>query len=371
MKLRFLSTCALLCLPLTACHRDEPAAASKPATEPDTLHYTPNSEQLNYLDIEPVQELVAPTLQALPGRLVYDEERTVRVFSPVLGRVVQIVVQPGEHVKAGDPLVWLQSPDFAQARADARRADADIVVKRKALNRTRELNTLGVVAQKDLEAAQADLVQAQAERDRATSVLKNLDPSGREDRYALRAGVAGMVVDRAVNPGMEVRPDATNPLFVITDPIHLWCTFELSEQDIAKIHDNQRVRIDVDAFPDTHFGGHVIYVGGALDAITRRVTVRAVVEDPDMRLKPEMFARVSPLADDGHKEIAVPNSALLSIGLKHFVFVEKSPGVLQRRPVELGVVGEKDAFIVAGLRAGDRVVTRGAVLLNGEIGQGE
>jgi cobalt-zinc-cadmium efflux system membrane fusion protein len=370
MKLKLLLPFAALSL-LAACQRDaQEAASNKAAPEPDTLHYAPNAEQLNYLDIEPVQELVAPTLQALPGRLVYDEDHTVRVFSPVLGRVVQIVAQPGAHVNAGDPLVWLQSPDFAQARADARKADADIAVKQKALDRTRELNTLGVVAQKDLEAAQADLAQAQAERERATSVLKNLDPSGHDDRYALRAGVAGVVVDRSVNPGMEVRPDAATALFVITDPSHLWCTFELSELDIAKVHDKQQVRIDVDALPDVHFAGHIVYIGGALDANTRRITVRAAVDDPDARLKPEMFARVSPLVDDGRKQIAVPNTALLSIGLKHFVFVEKSPGVLQRRAVDVGVVGDKNAFITAGLHTGDRVVTRGAVLLNGEIGQG-
>jgi cobalt-zinc-cadmium efflux system membrane fusion protein len=366
---------ALACaafLALSACHKDQSAtAANKTPPDPDTLHYAPGADQLNYLAIAPAQELIEPTLQTLPGRLVYDEDYTVRVFSPVLGRVTKLVAQPGTSVKAGDALAWLDSSDFALARADARKADADIAVKRKALQRTEELTKLGVIAQKDLEAARADLAQAEAERDRASSVLKNLDPSGASDRYALRAAIGGIVVDRSVNPGMEVRPDATTPLFIITDPAHLWCSFELSEQDMGKVHNGQHVRIDVDAFPDTHFSGHIIYVGAALDPSTRRISVRAAVDDPDARLKPEMFARVSPLVDDDRKQVAVPNSALVSVGLKHYVFVEKSPGVLQRRAVETGVVGEKDAFIASGLKAGERVVTRGAVLLNGELGQGD
>ena len=352
------------------------AAAVKSSTPADTLHYAAGAEQLSYLDIAPVEQLVAPTLQALPGKLAFDEDRTVRVNSPVAGRVAQLVAPPGSTVKAGDVLAWLDSPDFAQARADARKAQADLAMKQHALERTAELTKLGVLAQKDLDAAQADAGQAQAELDRAQSVLKNLDPTGNGTRYALRAPIAGIVVDRTINPGMEVRLDATSPLFIVTDPSRLWATFELSEQDMAKVHDGQNVRIDVDAFTDMHFSGHIVYVGAALDPATRRISVRAALDQnspqgSNARLKPEMFARISPLEDNGQKQIVVPDSALVSVGLHHFVFVEEAPGTLKRREVQLGVVGERYAFVRDGLKPGERVVTRGAVLLNAELGQAE
>lgn len=337
----------------------------------DTLHYPAGAEQLSYLDIAPVEELAAPSIQALPGKLAFDEDVTVRVFSPVTGRVVELVAKPGAEVKAKDVLAWLSSPDFAQARADARKAQADLAMKQKALARAQELTTLGVLARKDLESAQADLGQAQAELDRAQSVLKNLDPTGNDVRYALRAPIAGILVDRTINPGQEVRPDAQTPLFILTDPNRLWATFELSEQDMAKVHNGQAIRIDVDAISAKHFAGRIIYVGAALDPATRRINVRAVVNQPDPRLKPEMFARISPLDDDAHREIAVPNSALVSIGLHHYVFVEEAPGTLKRREVQLGVIGDRVAYVKVGLKAGERVVTRGAVLLNAELGQAE
>jgi cobalt-zinc-cadmium efflux system membrane fusion protein len=345
--------------------------AAKSADAADTLHYAPGAEQLSYLDIAPAEELVAPTLQALPGKLAFDEDRTVRVNSPVAGRVSQLVAAAGSSVKAGDVLAWLDSPDFAQARADARKAQADLAMKQHALARTGELAKLGVLAQKDLESAQADAGQAQAELERAQSVLKNLDPTGNGTRYALRTPIAGIVVDRTINPGMEVRPDAATPLFIVTDPTRLWATFELSEQDMAKVHNGQSVRIDVDAFADQHFTGRIVYVGAALDAATRRINVRAALDNPDARLRPEMFARISPLEDDGRKQIAVPNTALVSLGLHHFLFVEEAPGTLKRREVQLGVIGERHAFVISGLKAGERVVTRGAVLLNAELGQAE
>ena len=345
--------------------------APKSSAPNDTLRYQAGAEQLSYLDIAPVEELAAPSMQALPGKLAFDEDVSVRVFSPVTGRVTELVAKPGATVKARDVLAWLSSPDFAQARADARKAQADLAMKQKALARAQELTTLGVLARKDLESAQADLGQAQAELDRAQSVLKNLDPTGADARYALRAPIAGILVDRTINPGQEVRPDAQTPLFIITDPSRLWATFELSEQDMAKVHDGQAIRIDVDAIPDRHFAGRIIYVGAALDPATRRISVRAEVEQPDPRLKPEMFARISPLDDAARREIAVPNSALVSIGLHHYVFVEEAPGTLKRRDVQLGVIGDRVAYVKAGLKAGDRVVTRGAVLLNAELGQAE
>jgi cobalt-zinc-cadmium efflux system membrane fusion protein len=337
----------------------------------DVLHFAANAEQLSFLDIAPVEALAAPTVQALPGKLAFDEDVTVRVFSPVAGRVTELVAKPGATVKAKDVLAWLSSPDFAQARADARKAQADLAMKQKALSRAQELTDLGVLARKDLESAQADLGQARAELDRAQSVLRNLDPTGNDVRYALRAPIAGIVVDRSINPGQEVRPDAQTPLFILSDPTKLWATFELSERDMAKVHDGQNVRIDVDAIADEHIAGHVIYVGGALDPATRRITVRAEVDQPDPRLKPEMFARISPIEDDGHKEIAVPNAALVSVGLHHYAFVEEAPGTLKRREVQLGVIGERVAYVRSGLKAGERVVTRGALLLNAELGQAE
>ena len=344
----------------------------KPSAANDTLHYGAGAEQLSYLNIAPVEELAAPVAQALPGKLAFDEDVTVRVFSPVSGRVTELVAKPGTNVKAKDVLAWRKSPDFAQARAEARKAQADLAMKQKALARAQELTTLGVLARKDLESAQADLGQAQAELERAQSVLKNLDPNGDGARYALRAPIAGILVDRTINPGQEVRPDAQTPLFIITDPTKLWTTFELSEQDMANVRNGQNIRIDVDAIPDRHFAGRIIYVGAALDPATRRINVRAEVDRPDPRLKPEMFARISPLDDDhAHNEVAVPNSALVSIGLHHYVFVEEAPGTLKRREVQLGVIGERLAYVKTGVKAGERVVTRGAVLLNAELGQAE
>lgn len=351
-----------------------PAAATpaRTSTPIDTLHYAPGAPQLSYLEIQPAREIDAPTLEALPGKIGFDEDHTVRVTSPVQGRVVELVAQPGAAVKAGDVLARVDSPDYAQALADARKADADLALKRKAAARADVLVGAGAIAQKDAEGARADLGAAAAESARAHAVLKNLDPDGTPGpRYVLRTPIAGIVVERTINPGQEVRPDASTPLFIVTDPARLWATFELAERDLAKVHVGQRVAIEVDAWPGQRFDGRIVTIGAALDPLSRRATVRASLGNADGRLRPEMFARVSPLADGGERVVAVPNTALLSIGLHHYVFVEESPGTLKRREVELAMTGSERSTLASGLKAGERVVTRGAVLLNGELGEAE
>ena len=372
MSKRNFPLAALLALALTGCGHHESApkqeAAEDPQVSGDTVRYAAGATQLSYLQVEPVQAMPAPAMDAQPGKIAFDEDHTVRVMSPANGRVTQLVAEPGQAVKAGDVLAWLDSPDYAQARADASKAAADSAAKAKALARTAELVKLGVLAQKDQEAAEDDAAQARAEAERASEVLKNLDPSGRDGpRFALRAPIAGTVVERTINPGLQVQSGAGDPLFVITASDRLWASFEVPETEAGKIQAGQRLRIEVDALPGEHFDAHVLYVSGALDPATRRFTVRAALERADRRLKPEMFARILPLAAAPEPLVAVPNTALVNLGLHHYVFVEIGPNTLQRREVTIALAGENRSWLRSGLKDGDRIVSRGAVLLNGEL----
>jgi cobalt-zinc-cadmium efflux system membrane fusion protein len=204
--------------------------------------------------------------------------------------------------------------------------------------------------------------------------LRNLNPgraTGSGPAYELRAPFAGVVAERNVNPGSEVRPDAPNPLFVITDPTHLWIIVDVPERDLAAVRVKQNVVIEVDAYPDQRFEGRIAAIGEVLDPSTRRVQVRCVVDNPQRLLKPEMYARVTPLAGTKNRLPRIQNSALLTEGLYSFVFVEKEPGVFERRQVELGLKGRNVSYVRRGLAEGDRVVTIGTLLLNSELSGNE
>lgn len=339
----------------------------------DTIRFAANAPQLAFLKVKTVDSFPEPLVESLNARVAYDDNRTARVYSPINGRVTRIVAETGITVRAGDPLLILDSPDFALAVSDSAKSEADLLRKKEAYERAKQLYEAKGLARKDLEQAEADIRQADAEMQRAKSRLKNLhgDASGTEGQFILRAPVAGTVSERQVNAGSEVRPDAQTPLFVITDPQHLWVLVDLPERQLSKIRVGQPVAIEVDAYPEEVFFGKVAVISETLDPVTRRVQVRCEVNNAAAKLKPEMFARVMPVADEKNGLPRVPNAAIFTIGLYSYLFVETEPGVFQRRRVQPGLQGAELTYIKQGLKAGERVVISGALLLNSELSSNE
>ncbi len=331
------------------------------------LRYPAGAPQLAYLRVEKAEAWPVPALEPLNGRIAYDDNVTARVSSPIAGRVVKIGAQAGDHVAAGQPLLWLDSPDYAQAMADLRKADADLRLKRLAFGRAKVLFDGEVLARKDFEAAENDVHQSAAEADRARARFRNLDPgeAGRQE-FALRAPLDGIVTERQANPGSEVRPDAPAPLFVITDPARLWVIVDLPEKDLSKVRTGQAVAIEVDAWPGERFSARILAIGDVVDSASRRVVVRCELSNAKRLLKPEMYARVTPGAE-GAPLPRVLNSALVTDGLHTFLFVETAPGTLEKRRVVLAYRGHEASYVKEGLAPGERVVTAGALLLNAEL----
>lgn len=350
---------------LAAPEKKAPAPAAVPAGNGLSLRFAEGAPQLAYLHIEAAAAYPLPLLEALSGRLTYDDNVTARVFSPVAGRVLKIPVQAGDRVRAGQPLLTLDVPDYA----DLRKAESERMTKRAAFERAKVLFENEVVARKDFEAAENELRAANAEVERSQARLRSLTPLAGQAGFALRAPLAGIVTERQASPAMEVRPDQANPLFVVSDPTRLWAIVELPEKDLAKLRVGQTVNIEVDAYPERRFAGQVLAIGDVLDAQSRRVPVRCAVRNDERLLKPEMFARITP-ESEGEKLPRVPNTALVTEGLHVYIFVEKAPGLIEKREVRLSFRGHTVSFVGSGLRAGERVVTTGALLLNAELGGG-
>jgi cobalt-zinc-cadmium efflux system membrane fusion protein len=352
-------------------YADEKVPAPLPATRKtsDTLHFEADAPQLSFIRIKAVEAFPEPLVEPLNARIAYDDNRTARVFTPVAGRVVKILAEVGQKVEKGEGILVLDAPDYAQAVADSAKADADLLRKRETYDRSRLLFDAQGLAQKDLEQAEADWRQADSEAIRARSRLNNMNgnPGRHPGQYLLVAPHAGVISERQVSSGSEVRPDAQNPLFVITDPARVWVQVELPEQQIGKVKIGQFVYLQVDAYPDEAFTGQITVIAGALDPVTRRIQVRCEFDNPHLKLKPEMYARVSPIADMNDRLPRIPNTAIVTQGLYSYVFVEQRVGVLQRRKVELGLQGHQDSYVKAGVQPGERVVTNGALLLNAEL----
>jgi len=342
-----------------------PVAAPR---DPGILRYAADAPQLASLKIQAAEELPVPLAEPLNGRIAYNESLTARVSSPIAGRIVSLRLQPGDPVQAGETLLALDSPELAQAVADLNKARSDETRKHLAFERARKLLDGEVLPRKDFESAEADLEQARAETRRAQLRLRNLVPSGGAgENYALRSPISGVVSERKANPGMEVRPDLPDPLYVITDPTRLWVLIDLPERNLSKVESGHPVSVEVDAWPGQQFTGTIDKVGETVDPATRRIQVRCSVPNPTRKLKPEMYARVTLLADANQRGLRVPNGALFTEGLYSYLFVEKSPGEFQKRRVSLRLQDRDYSYIASGLNPGERVVVSGALLLNSEL----
>lgn len=327
-----------------------------------------NSPQLNMIKTATVQSAPMPIAEPLAARLAYDESVTSRVSVSFSGRVVRLIVKPGDTVRAGDALAEIDSPDFGSAQSDWIKAKADGERKRLAFERARDLLQGEVIPRKDFESAQADLAQSNAETERTVLRLRNMNPRGEAQgqRMKLTSPLAGLVTERNANPGMEVNPALQSPLFVVSDIRVLWLMIDLPEHLLGRVAPGQTVQIDVDAYPDRSFKGVIRQVAPVVDSNSRRITVRADVANADRALRPEMFVRASVLTERGPPVVKLPNSALLTEGLYTFAFVEQAPGEFVRRRLQLGLRGGEFSYVSAGLADGERVVVNGALLLNSQ-----
>lgn len=359
----------LLVLGLGACAKaPEAPLAEEPTVASETIRFPPTSQAVARLATARLGT-VRGTVISLPGRLAWDEDRTSRVMAPVSGRVTQLLVQAGQQVKADQPLAVLSSAEIGTAQAEAAKARADLAQAERSLARAQDLAQAGIVAAKDLEQAQGDLARGRAESERTQLRLRSLGGAVTVDqRYALRSPLAGVVVERNANVGMEWRPDQPlAPLFVVSDPATLWCWIDAPERSIGQLQPGQALRIRAAAWPDDVIDARIDHVADTLDPQSRTLKVRARLANPLRHLKAEMFVMAEIAGQQPAGTLDMPPQAVfLSDGAQR-VFVKTGPGQFVRKMVG-GVSdnsgnGSAAAAPASNVKAGDEVVVDGALYL--------
>lgn len=359
----------LLCLLLLGCQAEEKSPVKKaiPLPENEVL-LSPKSPKRAYIKEAIIELIQRPLMDPATGKITYDEAHTARVSSPIAGRVITINAALGEQIQASHVLAVLDSPDLGQAQADYADALADLSLANRAFQRQQELYSHHILPRKELEQAQDTVTRARSEAERAKLKLGNLGVQSdhTDNRFALHAPISGVVTERAINPGMEVRPDLAEPLFVIADLKNLWLQMDIFEKDLGLIHVGAKVLLTVPAYPEQTFTGTVSYINQVLDEKTRTVKVRCTVPNPDGRLLPAMFAAVNVQSDPNDKAVVVPLTALFTENESDWLFVAIGDGHYQKRPVKAGLRLKDKVVIAEGLHAGERLVVDGALLLRTE-----
>jgi cobalt-zinc-cadmium efflux system membrane fusion protein len=362
---RFASIALCAALVLSACSPEPVPKAPNagPTISGSTIRFPKRPEGIR----TEVGQEAGSTALTVPGRLAWDEDRTVRIHSPFAGRVIKPLVQVGDAVSAGQPIALLASADFGSALADARRAETDLKLADDNLARQRELYDAGIVPLKELRAAEAERSRADIEVQRARSKMRQ-EGGASGPNYTLRAPVKGVVVERTINPGQELRAENETALFVVTDPTRMWAWLDAPERavpQLAALLPGTPLRIRSTAWGELEFASELLRKEDSIDPELRTFRMRAAVSNPERKLKAGMFVTATfpaPAESAGQLVEHVPMSAVLLIDGKRFVFVQDSDSSFSR--TEVKVVSEQAGrAALLGLQKGQRVVTEGTLYL--------
>lgn len=375
--MRATAAVGLLLLSLAACGKGQEPAASDAATavaEPQSDRLAQSSGQIEtaVIDLKSVQpELI------LAGKVAYGEDRYSKISSPLQGRVVEVRAHLGDRVKVGDTLLIIDSPDITEAYSEFVKEASELEYATRAYELAKELYQTKALALKDLKQAENDVIKARAEFRRAKERLLSLRvPSIELDkplaqqritsRFDMKSPLSGTVVERTVTPGQSVSADAGQVLFTVADLDRLQVVADVYERDLALVKVSQVARVNVEAYPGADFGAVVASIGDVVDPNTRTIKVRAWVDNQDHRLKPEMFARLRLDVGDANPFLAIPKEAVVEVDGKYFVYLVEASNKYLKREVRVSNVSADMVRVLEGLSPGQRIVTKGAVLVKGQ-----
>ena len=352
---------------LAGCNTASSTAENAPAVrhENGQILLASTSALRKSLVIAPVEVRTVEREVVTPGVVEADVARLVKIVPPVSGRIVSLEKHLGDTVNRGDPLFTIDSPELAEALADAEKADAALVLSRRTLNRERDLMDAQIAARKDFEQAESDFAQAESEARRAHARLTQLDmdkSEGTGRKYVLRAPISGHVIELTAAAG-GFWNDTSAPIMTVADLSSVWVSASVPEKDLAAVSVGADAVIELNAYPGESVRGPIAYVAETLDPDTRTVKARVAVDNSSGRFRPGMFARVV-FRSAAREATVVPATALIQAGFDTQVYIETAPDVFEPRNVKVGARVGDSVEALAGLAPGERVVVQNAVLLN-------
>jgi membrane fusion protein, heavy metal efflux system len=355
---------------------ESPAAATGTADSTGMRAVTVPAEQLGRLHVEPVTTTsYRPTIQ-VTGTAQFNADVSTQVLAPISGPVMRILADVGAEVRRGQALALVSSPDFATTVADFRKAQAAYVQTKRVADQNEQLWKNDAIARRDLEQSQTDAASAAADRDAALQQLRALgidDTSiaalrdGKEVtelQAAIRAPIEGTVVERLINPGQLLQAGST-AAFTIANLSSMWVQANVFESDLGSVQIGDRAEVTTTAAPNP-FVGKVTYIAALVDPATKATAVRVLVPNTRRLLKKDMYVQVAIHGSRQRTGVLVPvTSVLRDDDNLPFVFVEMPGGnnAFGRRQITIGSrVGDRYE-VTAGLKAGERIISEGALFV--------
>ena len=352
-------------------------------------NFTPTPSEWATLTIEPVKAKTFRAEYVTEGKVAVDEDRSTPVFSPYAGRVTKLLAKPGESLTQGQPLFTIEAADTVQAQNDfitaitsQNKAKSALELADIQFKRAKDLYEGHAVPLKDYQQAEATQVQAQNDMRSSVTALEAANNKLRilgftdetikafqnkgsiNPEVTIYSPIAGTVVQRKIGPGQYVSAGASDPVFVIGDLSTVWLTAFVRESDAASVCVGQDISVNVMALPGRPLTAKINYVATSIDPNTRRLLVRATIDNKDGALKPEMFANVTIYSAGDRAAPAVPKQALIYEGDQVRIWVAREDKSVELRQIKVGLINGNLVEVTSNLKPGEQVVTKGSLFID-------
>jgi cobalt-zinc-cadmium efflux system membrane fusion protein len=351
--------------------------------------YIPTAAEWAGLTVEAVSEQVFRGEHVTEGKIAVDEDGSTPIFSPYAGRVIKLLAKPSDVVEPGQPLFVVEATDTVQGLNDFIAALSAVNKARSTLNlaqivekRADDLYAGKAVPLKDWQQSQADLSAAQNDMRSTETALEaahnRLRILGRsEEQIAtfertrqmsadtpINSPIGGTVIQRKVGPGQFINSGASDPVFLIGDLSSVWLTAFVRETEASDVAVGQELTFSLLALPGKVFKARIDYVSAAIDPSTRRLLVRATIDNKNGLLKPEMFANVTIYSGGTSPAVGVPKQALIYEGDQVRLWVVHDDKSIELRQVETGLTNGDLVEVQSNLAPGEKIVTKGSLFID-------
>lgn len=311
---------------------------------------------------------------SVPGQIKVNELKLVQVGASFTGRIVEIYAHLGDNVAAGTKLARISSPELTQAQLAYLRANSLAVLAQRAAIRAKQLFEEDVISAAELQRRESELQVADAELSAAKDHLRLLGMNNQsvqdltkhgqiQPSVVITAPHSGTVIVRNVALGQVVQP--SDQLFTLADLSVLWVVGDVPEHAAHSVEQGQHVQVRVPALGDRSFDGTIIFVSDIVNPLTRTVTVRTEVDNPERRLRPDMLTTVH-IDEHARERLVIPKGAVVRENNEDHVFIAQEDGGFTLTPVKLDVAINGMRPVLEGLTAEQTIIVEGAFHLNNE-----
>lgn len=336
------------------------ASCEKPVQNNDNAKFVLSDTMAKMIQIDTVGYCKIDNQLTLSGEVHYNENNVIKVFPRSSGQVMETKVTLGDKVSKGQILAIIRSADVAGNYSDLNSADADIAIAKRQMETTEALYKSGISSEKEYTEAKQNYQKTLASKNKITAMIaiNGGGKSSANGQYFITAPIDGYVVEKKINAGDFIRADNADNLFTISDLKTVWVYANVYETDISKVKEGNEVTVIPMAYADKYFVGKIDHISQVLDPQSKTMSVRVVLNNDAMLLKPDMFAKVIVSSIEGAKSSCVPANAIIAQDGKNYVVAYNNDSDLKVVEVNINKTVGNKTYLNNGLQTGQKIVVK-------------